>query len=171
MGTGTVGADTSRRPSAVWFAPRRPGRGVLLTPARSPEARKPTRRSHDRLAARSGAPAGRLRLYGKPCPEDLTAIQAAHEAAGGRSMDENREGEGATLRRGHPDSAPRTEHRRTFRRDVLGSRMQPHDMEPPRPDPGNDNDPTSKGRQMTFWLLIAIVGLLAAIVVNLLGRL
>jgi hypothetical protein len=44
-------------------------------------------------------------------------------------------------------------------------------MEPRRPDPGNDNDPGGKGRQMTFWLLMAIVGLLAAITVNLLGRL
>ncbi len=58
-----------------------------------------------------------------------------------------------------------------FRRGVLGSGMQPHQMEPRRPGPGNDNDPKGKGRQMTFWLLLAIIGLLAAITVNLLGRL
>ncbi len=56
-------------------------------------------------------------------------------------------------------------------RNVVCWRMQPHSMEPRRPDPGNDNDPGGKGRQMTFWLLMAIVGLLAAITVNLLGRL
>lgn len=49
--------------------------------------------------------------------------------------------------------------------------MQPHDMEPRRPSPGDDRDPSGKGRQMTFWLLMAIIGLLAAITVNLLGRL
>ncbi len=49
--------------------------------------------------------------------------------------------------------------------------MQPHDMEPARPDPGNDNNPKGKGRLTTLWLLIVIVGLLAAISVNLLGRL
>ena len=48
--------------------------------------------------------------------------------------------------------------------------MQPHDMEPRRPDPGNDNDPKNRG-QTTFWLLMVIIGLLAAISVNLLGRL
>ena len=48
--------------------------------------------------------------------------------------------------------------------------MQPHNVENPRPPPGNDNDP-SKGRQMTFWLLMAFIGLLAAITVDLLGRL
>jgi hypothetical protein len=49
--------------------------------------------------------------------------------------------------------------------------MQPHDMEPRRQGPGNQNDPKGKGRQMTFWLLMGIIGLLAAISVNLLGRL
>lgn len=49
--------------------------------------------------------------------------------------------------------------------------MQPHDMEPRRPGPGNDNDPERRGRRVTFWLLFVIVGLLAAITVNLLGRL
>ena len=47
--------------------------------------------------------------------------------------------------------------------------MQPHNMEPRRP--GLGNDPNGKGRQMTFYLLMAVVGLLAAITVNLLGRL
>jgi hypothetical protein len=37
--------------------------------------------------------------------------------------------------------------------------MQPHNVEGP------------KGRSKTFWLLVVIVGLLAAITVNLLGRL
>jgi len=45
--------------------------------------------------------------------------------------------------------------------------MQPHNVENPRP--GNDNGP--KARSKTFWLLLVIVGLLAAISVNLLGRL
>jgi hypothetical protein len=54
---------------------------------------------------------------------------------------------------------------------VLDWSMPPHSMEPPRPDSGNDNDPKGKGRQMTFWLLMGIIGLLAAITVNLLGRL
>jgi hypothetical protein len=45
--------------------------------------------------------------------------------------------------------------------------MQPHNVENPRP--GNDNGP--KGRSKTLWLLVVIVGLLAAITVNLLGRL
>jgi hypothetical protein len=48
--------------------------------------------------------------------------------------------------------------------------MQPHNIENPRPDPGNDKDP-KRGNQMTFWLMMGIVGLLAAITVNLLGRL
>jgi hypothetical protein len=48
--------------------------------------------------------------------------------------------------------------------------MQPHNVENPRPSPGDDN-PNGKGRQMTFWLLMGIIGLLAAITVNLLGRL
>ena len=49
--------------------------------------------------------------------------------------------------------------------------MQPHDVEGLRPNPGNDNKDPRRGRHVTFWLLIAIVGLLAAITVNLLGRL
>ena len=52
---------------------------------------------------------------------------------------------------------------------VLGSGMQPHDVENPRPNPGNDNDPNPKRR--TFWLLVVIVGLFAAITANLLDRL
>ncbi len=44
--------------------------------------------------------------------------------------------------------------------------MQPHNVENPRPDP--DNDPK---RKRMFWLLVIIIGLLAAISVNLLGRL
>ncbi len=46
--------------------------------------------------------------------------------------------------------------------------MQPHNVENPRPSPGNDKDP-KRGSQTTFWLMI--VGLLTAITVNLLGRL
>ncbi len=49
--------------------------------------------------------------------------------------------------------------------------MQPHNVENPRPDPGKDNDPKGKGWMMTFWLMIVMIGLLAAITVNLLGRL
>ena len=49
--------------------------------------------------------------------------------------------------------------------------MQPHNVENSRAPPGDDNNPNGKGRQMTFWLLTAIIGLLAAITVNLLGRL
>jgi hypothetical protein len=47
--------------------------------------------------------------------------------------------------------------------------MQPHNVENPRPGPGNDNnDP--KRKLTTFWLLVVIVGLLAAVTVNLIGR-
>ena len=49
--------------------------------------------------------------------------------------------------------------------------MQPHNMENPRPDPSNSEDPNSKGWRMTFWLMMVMIGLLAAIAVNLLGRL
>jgi hypothetical protein len=45
--------------------------------------------------------------------------------------------------------------------------MQPHNVENPRP--GNGKDP--KRRSNTFWLLLVIGGLLAAITVNLLERL
>ncbi len=45
--------------------------------------------------------------------------------------------------------------------------MQPHNVENPRP--GNSKDP--KRRSKTLWLLVVIGGLLAAITVNLLGRL
>ena len=48
--------------------------------------------------------------------------------------------------------------------------MQPHDVEGLRPDPGNGKDPKRRG-QTTIWLLMVIIGLLAAIAVNLLGRL
>jgi hypothetical protein len=44
--------------------------------------------------------------------------------------------------------------------------MQPHNVENPRPDPGNDPK-----RKRMFWLLAIIVALLAAISVNLLDRL
>ena len=49
--------------------------------------------------------------------------------------------------------------------------MQPHNVENTRPDPGNDNIPKGKGWRTTFWLGIVMIGLLAAITVNLLGRL
>jgi hypothetical protein len=45
--------------------------------------------------------------------------------------------------------------------------MQPHNVENPRP--GNGKDP--KRRMTTFWLLVVIAGLMAAVSVNLLGRL
>jgi hypothetical protein len=44
--------------------------------------------------------------------------------------------------------------------------MQPHNVENPRP--GNGKDPK---RTTTFWLLVVIAGLVAAVSVNLLGRL
>jgi hypothetical protein len=47
--------------------------------------------------------------------------------------------------------------------------MQPHNVENPKPSWGNDNDP--KRKQRTYWLLVVIGGLLAAITVNLLDRL
>jgi hypothetical protein len=49
--------------------------------------------------------------------------------------------------------------------------MPPHQVEPRRPSPGNDKDPSGKGRRMTFRLLLAIIGLLAVMATNLLGRL
>ena len=49
--------------------------------------------------------------------------------------------------------------------------MQPHNVENPRPGPGNDNDPKRRGWTTTFWLMMVMIGLLAAIAVNLLGRL
>jgi hypothetical protein len=45
--------------------------------------------------------------------------------------------------------------------------MQPHNLENPRPDPKN-NDP--QRRRTTFWLLVVIAGLLAAITANLIDR-
>jgi hypothetical protein len=45
--------------------------------------------------------------------------------------------------------------------------MQPHHVENPRP--GNGKDP--KRRMTTFWLLVVIAGLVAAVSVNLLGGL
>ncbi len=47
--------------------------------------------------------------------------------------------------------------------------MQPHNVENPRPNPGNDNNP--KHRARTIVLLVVIAGLLAAITVNLINRL
>jgi len=44
--------------------------------------------------------------------------------------------------------------------------MQPHNVENPRP--GNGKDPK---RRTTLWLLLVVGALLAAITVNLLGRL
>jgi hypothetical protein len=46
--------------------------------------------------------------------------------------------------------------------------MQRHEGEGQRPDPGNDKDPK---RTRTFWLLVIIGALLAAITVNLINRL
>jgi hypothetical protein len=47
--------------------------------------------------------------------------------------------------------------------------MQPHNLENPRPPLNNGKGP--KRRVTTFWLLVIIVGLMAAISINLLGRL
>jgi hypothetical protein len=47
--------------------------------------------------------------------------------------------------------------------------MQPHNVENPRPNPGNDGGSNRKRR--TFWLLVMIGALLAAVTVNLLDRL
>jgi hypothetical protein len=47
--------------------------------------------------------------------------------------------------------------------------MQPHNVENPRPGPGNDNGP--KQRATAFVLIVIVVGLMAAISVNLVNRL
>jgi hypothetical protein len=46
--------------------------------------------------------------------------------------------------------------------------MQPHEIEGRRPDPDDKN---RERRRRTVWLLVIIAGLLAAITVNLMGRL
>ena len=47
-------------------------------------------------------------------------------------------------------------------------RMPPHEVEGRRPDPDDKN---RERRRRTVWLLVIIAGLLAAITVNLMGRL
>ena len=47
-------------------------------------------------------------------------------------------------------------------------RMPPHEIEGRRPDP---DDKSRERRRRTVWLLVIIAGLLAAITVNLMGRL
>ena len=47
--------------------------------------------------------------------------------------------------------------------------MQPHDVEGLKPDPGDDKN--RKRRRTTVLLVAIIAGLLAAIAINLLGRL
>jgi hypothetical protein len=46
--------------------------------------------------------------------------------------------------------------------------MQPHEIEGRRPDPDDNN---RERRRWTVWLLVVIAGLLAAITVNVMGRL
>ncbi len=63
-------------------------------------------------------------------------------------------------------SSPRSLRKRTAWAPWYACPMQPHNVENPRP--GNGKDPK---RTTTFWLLVVIAGLVAAVSVNLLGRL
>jgi hypothetical protein len=47
--------------------------------------------------------------------------------------------------------------------------MQPHEVQGLKPDP--DDDKNRERKRRTFWLLAVIAGLLAAITINLVGRL
>lgn len=64
-------------------------------------------------------------------------------------------------------SSPRSLRKRTAWASCYACPMQPHNVENPRPGNGKD----LKRRTTTFWLLVVIVGLVAAVSVNLLGRL